>query len=437
MAAEVANMASYYGNALLTLSVAATPSCVEGFLGPDRTQQKINWIQFEIPFITPSSGQLRLPLQPAGDPRQVIDIRAWALQETLLSKRLVTIGPQATSWSCPAVTYGSIHFQHLRLSLMDLNCEGFRQPNRSLTNVTSGRPWEDHDTVADWWSARQLFSSPFIFSKQPQKAEGPEEIVKWYEAEPALLAWANITSWYVQQFLSNQSDILNGISGIAEELSRHFSDNHCGVDAPKYRAGLWWSHYLPVQLLWTPRAMDPNNSCSRCTVYSAPSWSWATIQTPYHRVQPPFVLDSRCFGNVKVLSCHVKRLSPRAPYGAVTEGHLILEARVVQIDGETVGLVDAYRILPSGDTEDISITDLVNGSRAITLVEILTEMTIDEHGFGPGLGIRGLILEKIEDDSYRRIGVFGHQSETGMTLLKGKHRICVSRIVLEESSLLD
>jgi hypothetical protein len=92
VAQEVANMAPYYANSILTISAAAANNCQEGFLhrpDPDKAVPNVNE-NFDLPFRSEESPRgsimLRTPRLPC---REAIDFRAWTLQEGLLATRLV------------------------------------------------------------------------------------------------------------------------------------------------------------------------------------------------------------------------------------------------------------------------------------------------------------------------------------------------------------
>lgn len=80
----------------------------------------------------------------------------------------------------------------------------------------------------------------------------------------ALTTWAEIVGTYSQCALTFDKDKLVALSAIARNLKTSFD---C-----EYLAGLW-SAYLERQLLW-----DTYGSASRPDIYTAPSWSWASVK---------------------------------------------------------------------------------------------------------------------------------------------------------------
>ncbi|KAM7206479.1 Heterokaryon incompatibility protein (HET) domain containing protein [Naviculisporaceae sp. PSN 640] len=449
MTTEIANMGSYYSNSILTLSIAAASSCLEGFLGTDpKVELKdrecgagmdsvqfdlefsgMDWMQSHIPVVTVNKDLVHLPVEHRRYGRHIypLDRRAWALQETLFSTRLVTIGSRTTSWSCPTVIYGAHRLEHWRESLRNIHNVGANS-KLVLTNMSSGKRWDGDDPVVGLSSVRQLVTSPFLVPCDQDDSDDsstsgdfdPDHTVRW-----SLRVWSGLIHFYSTQCLSNELDILNAISGIAKELSGNFPDNPCGTDAPKYLAGLWWSDHFPASLLWEVYVYTPTREESRLgvhamlrpcrsTAYTAPSWSWASLKIPcgVQYLERGDDIDPVFYKHVKIISCYMERRSPRAPYGAVTAGHLIFNTRITEINSQTVGLIEAYEIQLSSDTEEINLADLENGTRTLTLLEILTEKATIPSGSVYFDCPRGLILEKNHDNSYKRVGTFRHQSNT-------------------------
>ncbi|EGN94517.1 hypothetical protein SERLA73DRAFT_163069 [Serpula lacrymans var. lacrymans S7.3] len=80
-------------------------------------------------------------------------------------------------------------------------------------------------------------------------------------------AWRNILSDYTRRALTDPSDKLIAISGIAQLFQRYW-----GVGS-RYIAGLW-EHNLSGHLLWYRRSSS-GKTLPIPKIYRAPSWSWA------------------------------------------------------------------------------------------------------------------------------------------------------------------
>ncbi|KAK5677974.1 hypothetical protein LTS10_009858 [Elasticomyces elasticus] len=87
--------------------------------------------------------------------------------------------------------------------------------------------------------------------------------------------WDNVVERYSQCELTYASDKIIAISGVAKVFQRSLQD--------EYVAGYWRSQ-MPAQLVWDATG----DTCSRPIEYKAPSWSWASVESPIN-----FSLDSK------------------------------------------------------------------------------------------------------------------------------------------------
>lgn len=97
---ESAKMNTIYGNAALVIAASAASATDQGIFSPLVPRASSGC---SVPYRT-ASGQLTVvdvehyPLQDT--PPDALDMRAWALQEALLSKRLVRFGSHQLTWQC-------------------------------------------------------------------------------------------------------------------------------------------------------------------------------------------------------------------------------------------------------------------------------------------------------------------------------------------------
>ena len=147
--------------------------------------------------------------------------RGWALQERVLSTRVIHFGSEQVVWEC------------CELSACETLPEGIVE---SVPGTVSSLPAISMLTPAN--SDRKLFK-----------------------------AWKLIVELYMRSSLTKSSDRTIALSGLAEEFRLKFED--------QYVAGLW-GRSLHRQLLW--RTVQNNKSPSRSpSAYRAPSWSWLSI----------------------------------------------------------------------------------------------------------------------------------------------------------------
>ncbi|KAH7129868.1 heterokaryon incompatibility protein-domain-containing protein [Dactylonectria estremocensis] len=128
----------------------------------------------------------------------------------------------------------------------------------------------------------------------------------------AFSLWDDIVYTYSNGKLTYSEDKLVAISGLASRMQKHTQS--------EYLAGLWRKH-LPYQLLWTVGGIQWVVSQEHPTVYTAPSWSWAsthgTIQDACvvrHTDDDEIVLE--------ILDVRVDLVSDMNPFGRVKGGFI-------------------------------------------------------------------------------------------------------------------
>ncbi len=386
LAREIANMSSYYGNSLLTISASAAKSAAEGFLHPNsHTADDRDQRTYELPFRFNDSTKGYVRLLPPRDPcSEAIDTRAWTLQEGLTSSRLVSFGRDTISWSCLSDNHGEVRLGSLRQRFR--KCGAQMEGRLMVPTFQAGR------------SSREF----------------------WVDV------WNDIVYDYCDRQLSDPADGLAAISGIANELSAAVQrGNARPIDpsVPMYLAGLWNSDHLPLQLLWQPR--EPRQYPPR-DVYVAPSWSWAAVRAPlrrydeeaylrwlqrwwnYYRAQlkVPFKFDS----------CNLKLSNNTAPYGALKSGSLMVYGRTCTTDasslhaGKLGGMTISLDVGGHSSHPDfLSQFSQKVGDVPLTLLEVCPGSFEDKTGekFPAGLA-----LTKDNDGNYRRVGLLFYAEST-------------------------
>ena len=127
--------------------------------------------------------------------------------------------------------------------------------------------------------------------------------------------WFGKVTQYAPLTLTNESDRLPAISGLASTFNRDGKD--------RYLAGLWKSE-LPGNLGWYS---GTNIYALRPSTYVAPSWSWASItHGSVHELVPADEPFECVMGEVITVDCDVKKENP---YGEVAGSSLVLCAPVV------------------------------------------------------------------------------------------------------------
>lgn len=278
-AQEISRMSKFYSNATLTLSAASASTCHSGFL-ERRQYSPFSIGPMKIPVSTRDGndmGYIYL-LQEALSPGVHIATRAWTLQESLLSRRLLIYSQRQLYWTC---------------STAFAECGGSK---RSMIK-------------------RMNFGYPSLV----------EEIypLSVFQNHPSYSMWDSIVTQYMTRQLGFGDDKLPAISAVVSKLIDMWAARGVQLD---YKAGFlldpderlsWY-----VQLLWR----STTSEASRTTDFRAPSWSWASIDG---RVEPYFSLRENAYQvEAAVESCCVKLLRAQAPYGQIRCAKLTLKARV-------------------------------------------------------------------------------------------------------------
>ncbi|RSL45790.1 hypothetical protein CEP54_014128 [Fusarium duplospermum] len=231
---ESANMLSIYRNAYLTVSASRAKDSSEGLFGerPTREYVKLSYtsgglqgqaLAFNLPLHEEaiSNDHIAMPSEPLSD-------RAWGLQERVLSRRSLLYGTHQLYFECN---------------------EGFRG--------------EDGVALKDRFPSvhKELEEGPDGMEQHKDEASWKDGKIPSCKA--ALLAsWYNLLWLYGPRKLTNASDKLPAISGLASLFAKRLDD--------EYVAGLWRSHLIEG-LLWQ------GLSCRRVQEYRSPSWSWASM----------------------------------------------------------------------------------------------------------------------------------------------------------------
>ncbi|KAH7356858.1 heterokaryon incompatibility protein-domain-containing protein [Rhexocercosporidium sp. MPI-PUGE-AT-0058] len=143
--------------------------------------------------------------------------------------------------------------------------------------------------------------------------------------------WSRIVNTYASKALTNSSDILPALSGLA----KRFQESGAG----DYLAGLWRED-LPLSLLWEAHG-------ARADPYRAPSWSWASIDTSItgSSLIAESTSDSKASAPTKTLAtvntvfCESSLADPT---GRVTAGRLTITGQTVDIIAIAREVINGY-----------------------------------------------------------------------------------------------
>ncbi|RDL34714.1 uncharacterized protein BP5553_07842 [Venustampulla echinocandica] len=263
---EISQMPLVYSQATVTI-VASRARCVqEGFLYKRTSSQNV----FKLPCRCPSGQTGAVLLQPWIETcREPLDSRAWALQERLLSPRVLDYGSFQTRWIC--------------------------------------KEYSEFQTPTDRFRAMSTYQTMPTITKSQPKTEVLEQ-------------WHSLVTAFTHRDLTLPTDRLPAISGIATRFSNFLGE---------YYAGLWKS-YLWQELFWCcDHLPDP---APKPKVSQAPSWSWAATNSMVnwlwvgnYKTDPSFeILDNR----IHLVETKQNMTYTEAKFGAVSSGTLVVRGHL-------------------------------------------------------------------------------------------------------------
>lgn len=296
---ESSKMGTVYGNAFLTISAAASTDSTQGIFRP-RSVSAIPPVKIEPRDSDYASLFVAEFLEniPFEKP-QPLDTRAWCLQETTLSPRVLIYGTDMLGWLCDSTTdveHGGT-FDHAEDPYPPLLAP--RLHHKVRQNPTAKRA----GTAFDLYHCLD-------------------------ERERATGRWAYIVNEFTRRKLTENSDRLPALSGLAKEIQLETGD--------EYLAGLWKKD-LRHDLLWKVDVLfsEQGTEWKRPATYRAPTWSWASIEGPV-------TLDLKCNSGVEgpgmqgmpqkfqLLEAQVDPLG-FDPLGEVSGGYLKLHAALRKV----------------------------------------------------------------------------------------------------------
>ena len=279
--------------------------------------------------------------------------RAWALQERLLSPRVLHFGENQMIWDCNEMSACE-------------NCPGGAQP----------------------------LVRPFLSST--------DECQFMTEHKDFLQnVWSPIVESYSKGGLTKFSDKCFALSGIADEAQSRFGGT--------YIAGLWRENF-EVQLLWythhSRNHVTTAASYKRPTTYVAPSWSWLSVDGPIS-------LELREISHIflEVINIEIELSNSNNPFGTIESGRIQARGWLSAVTWKHEEAQTHKGKLHSicghlCNTDDFIIMDLAVETEKVFCLPVVTDAGGNQGG-NEGL-IYGLVLAQTDDkvQEYRRIGIF-------------------------------
>lgn len=282
-AIEMAMMDQVYHHSSLTICAANASKSSMGFLNichPRSMPDPYRLAKMNFPLPDGNTGSVLTETEwlyyPAKEP---LNKRGWALQERLLSPRVLTFGSFGMYWHCQSKQ----------------QCEG----GSIRRFVREGAERLDY---------------AFFQRKSDRKIS--------IEVNQVYNNWWDILENYTTRQLTVYTDLLPALSGMAARFATVLNDTYC--------AGLWRND-LQNGLAWLAGDMNGGPQ-SRPSGYRAPTWSWASVDCTvrwWHRL---WEVKHHAVLHTRILSCEVEPVFPMAPFGEVKSGTIEIHGLVREIN---------------------------------------------------------------------------------------------------------
>jgi len=238
-AREIVRMGDIYEQAYVTIIAARSSNAQHGFLHSRFIPGERG---YQIPYMCKDGrlGSVILWRGREADTSEPTDERAWCLQESVLSRRVLEYGTHNLRWHCTLtrVDEDDDRARYARETAPYPLCDGWLEYSETvpLTGPTYMRR-------IDWTALNDV-----------------GQFIK---------AWKGLVSSYTTRQMGCLDDKLLAVSGIARKMNQ--------LTGNTYMAGLW-KEALPELLLWHPEKLPHGKvNPARIPTYVAPSWSWASF----------------------------------------------------------------------------------------------------------------------------------------------------------------
>ncbi|KAL5349783.1 hypothetical protein ACLOAV_004816 [Pseudogymnoascus australis] len=295
---QIAQMRKIFHNAAITIVAGSARTVYDGFLAASPPPQQSGLLPYYAS--SEKSGTFRLIRTKFHQYSEVpVNLRAWTLEEALLSQRLLIYSSSSLQWQCQAGN--------------DIACQGagshiifgprdahYRLPNPIFLDASAkDGPPKDADARFVIDVDTSMYS--------PTRWSDPIKAVS-----NANDSWAACLRLYTSRELTRPNDKLQAISGLAEQFSLFFAARTSIEQGERYYLSGLWSHQMPHALCWKrdlETALLP-----RPKEYRAPSWSWASVDGMVHAGGITEVFEFETTG-IDVALLHADH-----PFGRVREG---------------------------------------------------------------------------------------------------------------------
>lgn len=410
-AAEVSKMHEIYQNSSLTICAARAETCLEGFLGPREMASVDSTIPFRLNYkatFQALDATVLLVEQNRtfkGEPMEPLHHRAWTMQETILSPRILLFSKYQLFFVCQeqAQQDGGID---------DWNAYAEASRFHRLWGPRDSSKAPTKRAISDF----ELYFRP-LASQDTNNLE-----------EPSLqTTWERIMQDYSRRGISVPSDKLPALSSLATIFSQRTN-----LD---YVAGMW-KQWFPGALLWR---LQKTVSISRPKEWRAPTWSWLSVDGLVIHCESLSQLSSSAGSIAEILECHVTPKMLSAPFGEISSAQLTIRTfglGCFEVKDWSIGeqilykkydsdypsnVGTAYLDLPMEDSpSDRPSRQVMMGGRLLQFIECMCvplRMSINSKS------VQGLIIEPVGGGIFRRVGAFESGYSQSDVFLEGSRAI--------------
>jgi hypothetical protein len=302
---EIAKMLDIYMNSEVTISAASTSHCNQGFLEERHgTHDGVFYLPLRVDEDT--MGSILISRDSVSEHpwdvqnEQPINKRGWTLQEAFITPRLLIFTGFNMIWRCQ--------------TKYEPSSKSIVYPSGSSNSLRE----------SGWSLATESWGYTFVSLKDIQAKLKPDDIppkdgtkFDMILSAPVWGQWRDILRVYNKRKLSQKVDKLPALSAIARVFASHFRCH--------YLAGLW-RKYLIYDLMW----FAANETRPKASESGSPSWSWAAIDG-----EVDFETGFDIHAVAEAVDCRVTLVSDENPFGAVTNGELVIRGYLKELELDT------------------------------------------------------------------------------------------------------
>jgi hypothetical protein len=275
--------------------------------------------------------------------------------------------------------------------------------------------------------------------------EGHHQIMEQFSGPELAIRWHDLVESYSRLSITYDSDRLPALSGLVKQMARK-------RPSATYLAGLW-EDSIAIDLLWTKSrgSTQPASSSNDVTKWIAPSWSWVSVRAPVYFPFGPLISAGYGLSRPKAqwvmtfakffeTECD---LATSDPTGRVAGGFMKITGRVLSatlsIYKDFKGLRMSNVSLPeegndhlltsvryfndrkvSGSVDLDYPEEYLSGGNdhdrqwEVLLVPIARVQRIDSEQLSVKEVDYALVLAKIEQEKYKRIGIVQEARDSGI-----------------------